>query len=123
VQTGKRQSQQMATSAITKNSGAVGQRRQRRETIPRTRSNRSATRRKKESLISRYSMLIQWSDEDRAFIVTLPEFGGCKTHGDNYEEAAKNGHEVLELLIQSSLEDGDPLPIPAKYLAAACVST
>jgi antitoxin HicB len=62
-------------------------------------------------------MLIQWSDEDQAYLVTLPEFGGCKTHGDSYEEAAKNGHEVLELLIRSNLDEGEPLPRPAKYLA------
>ncbi len=60
-------------------------------------------------------MLIQWSDEDHVYIVTLPEFGGPKTHGDTYEEAAKNGREVLELLIESCLELGDSLPTPAKY--------
>ena len=60
-------------------------------------------------------MLIQWSDLDQVYIVTLPEFGGCKTHGASYEEAAKNGHEVLELLIESSLEDGEQLPAPSKF--------
>jgi predicted RNase H-like HicB family nuclease len=62
-----------------------------------------------------YSMLIQWSDEDQAYIVTLPEFGGPKTHGDTYEQAAKRGREVLELLVESSLEHGESLPAPAKY--------
>lgn len=60
-------------------------------------------------------MVIQWSDEDDAFIVSLPEFGGCKTHGATYEEAAKNGREVLELLVESCLEDGEPLPEPMTY--------
>lgn len=49
----------------------------------------------------RYSILIQWSDEDEAYIVTLPEFPGCHTHGDTYEEALKNGKEVLELCVES----------------------
>jgi predicted RNase H-like HicB family nuclease len=26
-------------------------------------------------MISRYSMIIQWSDEDQLFLVTIPEFG------------------------------------------------
>ena len=69
--------------------------------------------------IQQYSMLIQWSDEDQTYIVTLAEFGGCHTHGDTYEEAAKHGREVLELLIESCLEEGEPLPIPAKHLASA----
>jgi predicted RNase H-like HicB family nuclease len=60
-------------------------------------------------------MLIQWSDEDQVYIVTLPEFGGPKTHGETYEEAAKNGREVLELLVESCLEHGEPLPASAKY--------
>jgi predicted RNase H-like HicB family nuclease len=62
-----------------------------------------------------YSMLIQWSDEDQVYIVTLPEFGGPKTHGESYEQAAKRGREVLELLVGSSLEHGEPLPAAAKY--------
>jgi predicted RNase H-like HicB family nuclease len=37
----------------------------------------------------RYSMDIQWSDEDQACIVTVPELPGCKTHGYTYEEAVR----------------------------------
>jgi len=48
-----------------------------------------------------YSMVIQWSDEDQAYIVTLPEFGGNKTHGDTYAKAAKMGQEALESLIET----------------------
>ena len=67
----------------------------------------------------RYSMVIQWSDEDRVFIVTLPEFGGCKTHGSTYEKAAKNGREVLELLVETYKADGTSLPKPIIYDSAA----
>jgi antitoxin HicB len=66
----------------------------------------------------RYSILIQWSDEDEAYIVTLSEFPGYHTHGDTYEEALKNGKGVLELCIESDLELGRPLPEPHKYDAA-----
>jgi antitoxin HicB len=70
----------------------------------------------------RYSMLIQWSDEDNAYLVTLPEWpnvnsGGPHTHGDTYEEAAKNGREVLELLIETNTELGDPIPEPDVYIS------
>jgi antitoxin HicB len=40
------------------------------------------------------------------------------THGDTYEEAVRNGNEVLELLIESTVEDGDPLPQPKVYANA-----
>jgi len=63
-----------------------------------------------------YSMAIHWSEEDRAFLVTFPELTGpvrpC-THGDSYEDAARNGQEVLELLIETYKERGWPLPEPA----------
>ena len=61
---------------------------------------------------SRYSILIQWSEEDQCYIVSLPEFGKyARTHGDTYEEAVKNAQEVLELLI----EDNNNLPQPNIY--------
>lgn len=60
----------------------------------------------------RYSILIQWSDEDEKYIVNLPEFGPYPhTHGDTYEEAAKNAQEVLELLIETYEEEGRSLPV------------
>lgn len=63
---------------------------------------------------SHYSMLIQWSDGDEAFVVSLPEFGeGCKSHGATYEEAVRNGREVLELLIDAYHAEGRKLPVPA----------
>lgn len=60
-------------------------------------------------------MVIQWSDEDGVFVVSLPEFHHCKTHGLTYEEAAKNGRKVIDLLVESYMEDGKTLPRPMKY--------
>jgi antitoxin HicB len=64
-------------------------------------------------MTSRYSMLIQWSDEDQVYVVTLPEFDGNKTHGATYEEAARMGCEALESLIDAYRAEGWPLPEPA----------
>lgn len=64
---------------------------------------------------SHYSMQIAWSDEDNAFLVTLPEWVGRVmqpvTHGDTYEEAAQHGHEVREMLIESTQQEGKPMPV------------
>ena len=58
-----------------------------------------------------YSMVIQWSKKDNCFVVTLPEWGEfCQTYGDTYEEALTNAKEVLELMINSSLAEGESLP-------------
>jgi antitoxin HicB len=37
------------------------------------------------------------------------------THGDTYEEALKNAREVLDLLIETALENGEPLPNPKTF--------
>jgi antitoxin HicB len=70
-----------------------------------------------------YTIIIQWSQEDKCFVVSLPEWGEfCHTHGDTYQEALDNAQEVLEMLIESCLQDGEPLPEPktlGKSLSAA----
>jgi len=63
-----------------------------------------------------YSMVIRWSEEDQVYITWLPEFGEyVKTHGETYEEAAKQGLEVIEMMIESAIADGTPLPKPWLY--------
>jgi antitoxin HicB len=65
---------------------------------------------------SHYSVIIQWSEEDRVYVVTLPEWGGCHTHGSTYEEAAKNAREVLEMLIETERQEGRELPPPHGFM-------
>ena len=70
-----------------------------------------------------YSMGIEWSAPDQAYLVTLPEWSESVaqpvTHGATYEEAAHNGHEVLEMLLESARkrarrgrEEGETIPAP-----------
>ncbi|WP_448570332.1 type II toxin-antitoxin system HicB family antitoxin [Trichothermofontia sp.] len=48
--------------------------------------------------------------------MSLPEWGEyCHTHGDTYEEALQNAQEVLELLTESTLDEGKPLPTPQLF--------
>ncbi len=71
---------------------------------------------------SRYRMLIEWSEEDQVFVVTLPEFPSNRTHGSSYEEAAKNGQEVLDLLIEMWEKEGRPLPPPRFFVSDAALA-
>lgn len=57
-----------------------------------------------------YTVLLQWSPVDDAFIATIPELPGAHTHGDSYEEALKNAREVIELVVSELAEEGQPIP-------------
>jgi predicted RNase H-like HicB family nuclease len=66
--------------------------------------------------MNQYSMLIEWSEEDQLFLVTIPEFlerviMPC-THGRTREEAMKNGEEVIEMYLEAWREEGKSLPEP-----------
>ena len=63
----------------------------------------------------RYSMIIEWSDEDEAYIVTVPELPGCLTHGATYAEAVKHGEDAIESWIDAARAWGRPIPEPKVY--------
>lgn len=67
-----------------------------------------------------YTILIQWSDEDNCFVVSLPEFTEIMqpcTYGETYTEAVHNAEELLELLVETAIEKGETLPIHQKFQA------
>jgi predicted RNase H-like HicB family nuclease len=58
-------------------------------------------------------MIIEWSDQDRVYVVSLPEWGDLvHTHGNTYEEALQNGKELIGALSASRRQHGEPLPDP-----------
>lgn len=59
-----------------------------------------------------YSMVIEWADEDQAFIVTVPELPGCQTHGATYEEAIRQGQDAIESWLDGVRALGRPVPEP-----------
>ncbi len=69
-----------------------------------------------------YSMLIEWSEEDQVFLVTLPEWADRVimpvTHGSTYGEAVQHGQEVLEMLVNSAMQDGELLAPPKTHAVA-----
>ncbi len=59
-----------------------------------------------------YSMVIEWSDEDQVFIVTVPELPGCQTHGATYEEAIRQGQDAIATWLDGVRALGRPVPEP-----------
>ncbi len=66
--------------------------------------------------MNRYSMIVQWSDEDQLFLVTLPEFSDLVvmpcTHGKTRQEAIHNGEEVIEMYLEAWRTEGEVIPEP-----------
>ncbi len=67
--------------------------------------------------MSRYSMIVQWSDEDQLFLVTIPEFADrvvmpC-THGKTRESAIHHGEEVIEIYLEGWQAEGESIPEPS----------
>ena len=46
----------------------------------------------------KYTIIIQWSNQDKCYVVSLPDFTNIMqpcTYRDTYEKALKNAQEVL----------------------------
>ncbi len=59
-----------------------------------------------------YSMIIQWDEDDKIFVVSVPELPGCMTHGKTYEEAVKQGKEAIEGWLNVARDLSWPIPAP-----------
>ncbi|OQW40882.1 MAG: hypothetical protein A4S08_03240 [Proteobacteria bacterium SG_bin4] len=67
----------------------------------------------------KYELIIYWSEEDRAFIVEVPELPGCMADGESYEQAVANIKTVIEQWIETARELGKPIPEPKGKLMYA----
>ena len=67
----------------------------------------------------RYEVIIYWSEEDRAFIVEVPELPGCLADGTTYQEALANAEVIIQEWIETARELGRPIPEPKGRLVYA----
>ena len=67
----------------------------------------------------KYEMIIWWSDEDKSFIVEVPELPGCMADGPTYEEALNNAMIIIDEWIETASELGREIPEPKGKLMYA----
>lgn len=71
--------------------------------------------------MKKYSLLIEWSEEDGCYLGTCPEFrsivnmGGPFVHGDTWEEVGKEAKIALQGIMESLEENSYTLPEPNLY--------
>lgn len=60
----------------------------------------------------RYAIVIEWSPEDDAFVVSVPDIAGLHTHGATREEAAMMGDEAIAVWLAADQKLGIEAPTP-----------
>jgi len=69
--------------------------------------------------MSKYEIIIYWSEEDQAFIAEVPELPGCAADGATYKEALTNVEVIIKEWIETAKELGRPIPQPKGRLVFA----
>lgn len=60
----------------------------------------------------RYSLVIEWSPRDAAFLVRVPEIPELRTHGATHAEAVEMGEEAIAVWLDGLGATGQPIPAP-----------
>jgi predicted RNase H-like HicB family nuclease len=69
--------------------------------------------------MSKYELIIYWSQEDESFIAEAPELAGCAADGASYQEALANVEVAIQEWIDTAKELGRPIPEPKGRLVFA----
>ena len=62
--------------------------------------------------MSKYEIIIYWSEEDGTFIAEVPELAGCLADGETYREALANAEIVIQEWIETARDLGRQIPEP-----------
>ncbi|MDR0641225.1 MAG: type II toxin-antitoxin system HicB family antitoxin [Treponema sp.] len=69
--------------------------------------------------MTKYEIIIYWSETDNAYIAEVPELAGCVADGKNYTEAIKNAEVVISEWIETARSLGREIPAPRGRLVYA----
>ena len=69
--------------------------------------------------MTKYEIIIYWSNDDDAFIAEVPELPGCAADGPTRAAALKNVDVIIKEWIATAKSLGRPIPAPRGRLAFA----
>ena len=69
--------------------------------------------------MSKYEIIIFWSEEDSAYLAEVPELPGCMADGQTYKEALENAEVIIGEWIETAKDLGRPVPAPRGRLKFA----
>ena len=69
--------------------------------------------------ISKYEIIIFWSEEDGAYLAEVPELPGCMADGETPAKALHNVEVVISEWLETATELGREIPEPKGRLKYA----
>ena len=69
--------------------------------------------------MSKYEIILYWSDDDNAYIAEVPELPGCMADGPTRLDALHNAENIMEEWIATARELGREIPAPRGRLRYA----
>jgi predicted RNase H-like HicB family nuclease len=69
--------------------------------------------------MSKYELIIYWSETDNAYIAEAPELAGCMADGKTYAEAVQNAEVIIAEWLETARALGRAIPVPRRKLAYA----
>ena len=69
--------------------------------------------------MTKYEVILYWSNEDQAFIAEVPELSGCAADGPTRQDALANVETVIAQWIKTARELGRAIPEPRGRLIFA----
>lgn len=60
--------------------------------------------------MSKYEIILYWSQEDDGYIAEVPELAGCMADGKTPVEAVKNAEVVIQEWLETAVRLGRPIP-------------
>jgi predicted RNase H-like HicB family nuclease len=69
--------------------------------------------------MTKYEIILYWSQEDEAFIAEVPELAGCAADGATRQEALAHAEVVVSEWLETARELGPPIPEPRGRLLFA----
>lgn len=70
-------------------------------------------------MMTRYEIIMYWSDDDQAYIVEVPELPGCMADGPTRQKAMEEVEHVMEEWIETAISLGRAIPEPKGRLMYA----
>ena len=69
--------------------------------------------------MSKYEIIIYWSNDDKVFVAEVPELAGCAADGKTYQKALANAEIIIKEWIETAKSLGRTVPKPKGRLVFA----